>query len=74
MAGEDDVVEAGRVGVGAHRLRAVGERDRAQVGGVRTATGEVDGDRRRGHEGTGAVPAPAVEAAAVDEDDRDHGR
>ena len=74
MTGEDDVVEAGGVDVGAHRLRAVGERDRAQVGRVRAAPREVDRDRRCGHEGTGAVPAAAVEATTVDEDDREHGR
>ena len=74
MTGEDDLVEARGVDVVAHRLRAVGERHRAQVGGVRPATGQVDGDRRGLEQGTGAVPAAAVEAAAVDEDDRDHGR
>ena len=74
MTGEDDVVEAGGVGVGAHGLRAVGERDRAQVGRVRAAAREVDRDRGRRHEGTGAVPAPAVEATTVDEDDGDHDR
>ncbi len=74
MAGEDDVVEARGIGVSADRFGAVGEGHRAQVGGMRAAAWEVDRDRRSGHEGTGGIPAPAVEAATVDEDDRDHGR
>ena len=45
VTGEHDVVVAGGVDVGPHRLRAVGERHRAQIGGVRAAPGEVDGDR-----------------------------
>ncbi len=74
MTGEDDVVEAGGVDVGTDRFGAVGERDRAQVGGMRAAPGQVDGERRGGHEETGGFPATAVEAAAVDEDDGEHGR
>jgi hypothetical protein len=41
---------------------------------MRAAPGQVDGERRGGHEETGGFPAAAVEAAAVDEDDREHGR
>ncbi len=74
MTGEHEVVEAGGVDVGADRFGTVGERHRTQVGGMRAAPGQVDGERRSGHEETGGFPAAAVEAAAVDEDDREHGR
>ena len=57
VTGEHDVVEAGRIDVGADRFGAVGERHRTQVGRMRAAPGEVDGDRRGGHEAHGWVPS-----------------
>jgi len=55
------------------RTRARGEPHVAERHRVRPASGQVDREHRTVEERQQPVPAPAVEAAAVDQDDRGHG-
>ena len=74
MTDEHEVVEAGRVDVGADGRGAVREGHRVEGRGMDAAAGQVHRQHRAVEVRHQPVPASAVETTPVDEDDGSHAR